>query len=188
MAKRRHRDIIDANKKIWTLVCLALVLVSALLLRGVVIYKYYPLEHQQIIERHSSEYAVDPYLVSAVIFTESRFNEAAVSPKGAVGLMQIMPDTGEWIAGKIGIDGFDTQMLTDPDVNIRMGCWYLRYLDDRFSGDMDKVLAAYNAGPRNVSEWSGDAQLTDIPFPETARYLEKVNRSHYIYKGLYNDF
>lgn len=188
MARKHYGKENRASKKEWTIACLALVIMAALLLRGVVIYRYYPLEHQESIKRYSDEYTLDPYLVSAVIFTESRFRSTAVSPKGAVGLMQIMPDTGEWIAGKIGIVDYAPQMLTDTDVNIHMGCWYLRYLYDRFSGDMDKVLAAYNAGPRNVSEWAGDGELTHIPFAETQNYLEKVNRNHYIYMGLYNDF
>lgn len=176
------------HTKIWMVTALAFVVVIAVLLRGFIAYRFYPLDYQQIIEQRSREYALDPYLVSAVIYSESRFKPDAVSPKGAVGLMQIMPDTGEWISGKIGIDDYTHSMLYDPDTNIRLGCWYLRYLYERFLGDMDKVLAAYNAGPRNVENWAGAGPLKNIPFPETENYLKIVARNYYIYKGLYNDF
>lgn len=188
MAVRRANKENKKHAKTWTLICLLLVLAAAFLARGVVVYRFYPLDHQPIIAQNSEEYSLDPYLVSALICAESRFKADAVSPKGAVGLMQIMPDTGEWVAGKIGMEGYSRDVLSDPVVNIKLGCWYLNYLNERFSGDIDKVLAGYNAGPSKVTEWAGDGQLTDIPYPETEKYLRIVKRNHYIYKGLYNDF
>ena len=188
MAVQRKRRTGDNNIRIWTIVCIVLVCAVALLLRGIVVYHFYPLEFKEEIKRYSEEYALDAYFVSAVICTESGFNETAVSNRGAVGLMQIMPDTGTWAAEKIGISDFTTDMLTQPDVNIRIGCWYLRYLDDMFEGDQNKVMAAYNAGPNNVKEWAGGRELTDIPFAETENYLVKVTRNLQIYKGLYDEF
>lgn len=176
------------RKKIWMAAALVFVILAAVFLRAFLVYRIYPLDYKQIIEQRSKEYALDPYLVSAIIYTESRFKPDAVSPKGATGLMQIMPDTGEWISGKIGIEDYTHSMLLNPDINIRLGCWYIRYLFDKFSGNMDKVLAAYNAGPRNVDNWSSDGALEYIPFPETQNYLKTVERNHYIYKGLYNVF
>jgi soluble lytic murein transglycosylase len=103
--------------------------------------------------------------------------------------MQIMPDTGAWAAGKMGIEGYSADMLSDPSVNISIGCWYLRYLSDLFDGDMRKVLAGYNAGPANVQNWvNSEGALDNIPYEETERYLEKVLRYYEIYKGLYSNF
>jgi soluble lytic murein transglycosylase len=170
-------------------VCLLGICIAAVFLRTTVLYRIYPLDYEEEIAEWSRTYTINEYLVCAVICAESRFDETAVSPKGAVGLMQIMPDTGEWAAGKIGIEGYSDQMLTDPNTNIRIGCWYLSYLDDKFSGDARKVLAAYNAGPANVQEWlETDEALENIPFEETENYLERVQRNYEIYKGLYDVF
>lgn len=186
--RRRGREDYSNRRRTWTLICVILVCAIALLLRGVIIYQIYPLKFVDEIKKYSAEYTQDPYFVSAVICTESGFDEKAESGPGAVGLMQIMPDTGVWAAEKMGITGFSVDMLNQPDMNIRIGCWYLKYLDDMFGGDKDKVMAAYNAGPNNVIEWAGDEKLTDIPFAETKNYLEKVTRNLQIYKGLYDEF
>ncbi len=190
MASRRNRKIADSPKniRIWTVVCIVLVCSVAFLLRGIVVYQIYPLDFKDEIKMYSEEYALDPYFVSSVIRAESSFDETAVSYRGAVGLMQIMPDTGAWAAEKIGIAEFSQDMLFQPDVNIRIGCWYLRHLSDMFKGDQNKVMAAYNAGPSNVKEWAGDDELGDIPFAETENYLIRVTRNYQIYKGLYDEF
>ena len=108
-----------------------------------------------------------------------------------MGLMQIMPETGEWIAGKIGIEDFNAEMLEDPEVNIEMGVWYLDYLAERFDGETDTVIAAYNAGHGNVEKWLNDGQysadgrtLAEIPFEETRNYVKKVNRAYEIYSKI----
>jgi len=98
-----------------------------------------------------------------------------------MGLMQIMPATGGWIAEKIGVDGFTEDKLNSPETNIRLGVWYLRYLIDRF-GDVDTALAAYNAGPGNVERWGGDARMM---FPETAEYVRRVKEGERVYRLLY---
>ncbi len=192
MAKRARRNERDYKKnlKLWTILCLVIVCVAAIALRGVLVYRLYPVEYKDEIAASSKQYSVDPYMVCAVIYAESRFNHEAVSRKGAVGLMQIMPDTGEWAAGKIGLEGYSAGMLASSEVNIAIGCWYLgSYLNDRFDGDMRIILAAYNAGPNKVAEWlDGDGQLENIPYKETEEYVEKVLRYYDIYKGLYKDF
>lgn len=175
--------------KAWTIICLALICVIAVILRGIVVYKIYPLEHKEEIAATSAEYSLDKYMVCAVIYTESHFNDEARSAKGAVGLMQIMPDTGKWAAEKMGLEGYSDSMLLNPEVNIAIGCWYLHYLKDMFGDDMRKVLAAYNAGPANVKNWAeSDGLLKNIPYEETEQYLDRVLRYYEIYKGLYKDF
>lgn len=183
--KRRRQGL---SLKVWTILCVALVCVVALLLRGIIVYQVYPLDYKDLVAKYSDEYALDPYFVCALIRTESSFNEEAVSSSGAVGLMQIMPETGAWAAEKIGIEGFAPENLSQPEINIRIGCWYLRYLDDMFEGDKDKVMAGYNAGPGKVKEWVESGQMDDIPYAETKNYLVKVTRNYGIYKGLYDEF
>lgn len=153
----------------------------------------YRLLYPDIVMQMSMEYDVDPCLVAAVIHCESSNNKDAVSPVGAMGLMQIMPDTGKWIAEKIEIEGFAQEQLFEPETNIRFGCWYLSYLSEKFHGNRTSVLAAYNGGPGNVEKWLNDerysegGQLTDIPFPETERYIEKVQRAYEKYLKLYKE-
>ena len=190
--KRKRRN----NKKIVRAVIAALVMLAALCvlayyLNRVAEKRTYRLLYPDIVMEMSAEYQVDPYLVAAVIHCESSNNKEAVSPVGAMGLMQIMPDTGGWIAEKLEMEGFDQQQLFEPEINIRFGCWYLDYLSKKFNGNRTSVLAAYNGGPGNVEKWladdrySADGQLTDIPFPETERYIEKVQRAYEKYLTLY---
>ncbi len=183
--KRRNEK---SSLKAWTILCVILVFAVALLLRGIIVYQIYPLKFEDLIAKYSDEFTLDEYFVSALICAESGFDEKAVSPRGATGLMQIMPETGAWVAEKMGIEGYSQEMLTDPATNIRIGCWYLRYLTDKFEGDQDKVMAGYNAGPNKVTEWAGEGKLGDIPYSETENYLIKVTRNYEIYKGLYDVF
>ena len=141
----------------------------------------YPFSYGEAIDRWASVYSIDPYLVAGIIRTESHFRARATSSAGAIGLMQIMPATGEWITGKIGTGGFTPNDLYDPENNIRLGAWYLRYLIDRF-GNVETALAAYNAGPGSVERWQGDARMM---FPETAQYVSKVTEGERVYRLLY---
>lgn len=155
----------------------------------------YKLEYAGLIRRYAREYALDPYLVAAMIHVESGNRPAAVSPAGAVGLMQIMPDTGAWIAYKLEDmqqEDFDAKTLTKPELNIRYGCWYLRFLLDRFAGDTRYAVIAYNAGHGNLEKWLANDDLTSngalkrIPFAETDAYVQKVMRAREKYKELYD--
>ena len=156
------------------------------------IKKYlYPYKYKEIVDKYSYEYNLDPFLVLAVIKTESNFNTDAESSKGAKGLMQIMDSTGEWIGSKVEIDKFNANMLYDPEINIEFGCWYLNNLLEEF-GDLSLALAAYNGGSGNVTKWlsnpeySSDGEnLTYIPFKETKKYVDKVNTRYNVYKFLY---
>ena len=124
------------------------------------IRKYlYPYKYEEIVNKYSYEYNLDPLLVLAVIKTESNFNTEAESNKGAKGLMQIMDSTGEWIASKLEVDNFNTNMLYEPEINIEFGCWYLNNLLKEF-GDLSLALAAYNGGSGNVTKWLNDPEYS----------------------------
>ena len=142
----------------------------------------YPLKYATQIATYSTRYSLEPSLVSAVIYEESSFDPNSNSAKGAVGLMQILPETGRYIAGKLREEDFAESSLTDAETNIRYGCYYLSYLSQRY-GNLDNVLAAYNAGEGNVDKWlkNGDK----VPFLETENFIKRVKTSQEYYKRLY---
>lgn len=171
-------------------VLLCVLLLGAAVVLGSIwsLYRSYPYSHREAVEQSAAEFGLDPLLVAAVIRTESGWRPAAVSGVGATGLMQVMPGTGEWIAKRNGWD-YSDEMLKEPDNNIRLGCWYLKYLSGKFDGDMAVALAAYNAGDNKVRQWISegrykDGQL-DIPYPETKSFVNKVESAYEKYKFLY---
>lgn len=165
-----------------------------LLLNTSFVWKWmYPIKYRSEILAASQQFQVDPYLILAVIRSESSFVPDRVSNKGAIGLMQVMPDTAEWIVAQAGLQVPRTEYLYDPVTNISIGTWYLNYLLARYDGDMVKVIAAYNAGPGKVSSWLRDNQwngtretVEDIPFPETRKYVERVLYYHDRYQNVYD--
>jgi len=146
---------------------------------------------EEYVLKYSAEYSVPEYTVYAVIRCESSFNENAVSHAGAIGLMQLIPSTFEWLCGFTGEEPL-TERLYDPETNIRYGTMFLARLYAQY-GDWDIVHAAYNAGQGRVNQWlsderySEDGKLTNIPFKETKAYVEKVKRYKELYKRLYNE-
>ncbi len=180
-------------KKVVKIVSLVFVLVILINIKS--IFKiFYPIKYETHIVKYSQRYNINPYLVAAVIRAESNFNEKALSYRGAYGLMQIMPETGLWIAERMELKGFKVEKLYDTEVNIAMGCWYIDNLSSEFNGDMDLVLAAYNGGRGNVQKWlknieySEDGKkLDNIPFEETDKYVKKVKTNYNIYFKLYGD-
>jgi soluble lytic murein transglycosylase len=139
-----------------------------------------PLRHDDIIRQQAADKSLDPALIAGVIFAESHFRDQT-SHAGAKGLMQLMPDTADFIAQKSGGIAFEQGDLSTPQVNIAYGSWYLRYLLDRYDGSEPLALAAYNAGHGTVDGWLADAaadgrnfQVDDIPYPETRGYVLKV--------------
>lgn len=149
--------------------------------------------YSQNIYKCAEEYNLDPYLVAAVIKTESNFNPKAVSCKNAYGLMQITANTGQWIAEQMQLKDFEIEKLYEPEYNIHMGCWYLNNLKKEFNNNMDLVLAAYNGGRGNVQKWLNDynhskdgKNLHYIPFKETDKYVKKVKVNYKVYRFLYN--
>jgi soluble lytic murein transglycosylase len=143
----------------------------------------YPLEYEQLIRASARRRDLDPALVAAVIYAESRFDPNAHSSAGAVGLMQVLPDTAEFIARKTDGEDFVLADLRDPEINVRYGTWLLDYLRDYYDGDLSTALAAYHAGPGNVDEWRRQGQ--GILFPETEAYVREVERVRQIYERAY---
>lgn len=144
----------------------------------------YPLEYTQIIRAHAANHDLDPALLAAVVYVESRFDPNAESDAGAIGLMQLLPDTAKGIALRTGGHDFVVADLRDPEINVRYGSWYLDHLRSRY-GSMDWALAAYHAGPGNVDAWRRDG--TGIAFPETRDYLRRVNELRQVYARVYRD-
>ncbi|MFA5385224.1 MAG: lytic transglycosylase domain-containing protein [Eubacteriales bacterium] len=153
---------------------------------------FYPFPHHDLIVQNAKKYNLDSCLLAAVIKTESNFNADALSAQGAVGLMQVMPETGKWAADQIGLKGYSADELYDPETNILIGTWYLSSLNGEFGGNMVLVLAAYNGGSGNVKEWlqsekisGAEKDITLLPYPETRHFVRKVIRNHKIYSLLY---
>lgn len=151
-----------------------------------------PLNHEDIIRQQARDKDLDPALIAAVIYAESRFREGRTSHAGAEGLMQITPATAQDIARKSGGIAFELDDLHTPQVNIAYGSFYLRYLLDRYGGNETLAVAAYNAGYGNVDEWVADAgrkgrdfSIDEIPFPETRDYVEKVEDAKRDYRASY---
>ena len=146
-------------------------------------FVYYPNAYGKFVEFYSEKYCVDKSLVYAVMKTESNFRFDAVSKSGAVGLMQIMPATAEWIASELN-ENYDLNNLFNPEINIRYGCFYIQYLLNKFR-DKDIVICDYNAGEGIVSNWIIDGKLdkSKISYVETKNYLEKVNYYYEIYES-----
>lgn len=150
-----------------------------------------PVRYSDYVERYCEEYGLSKWLVYSVIYTESKFDSDAVSVKGARGLMQLTEGTGAWAAEKLGIEGYSGDLLFEPAVNIRIGCWYIDNLRNQF-GDMETALAAYNAGSGNVSGWLDSDEhsldgvtLYSIPFGETDRYVKKIEKLERLYELIY---
>ena len=112
----------------------------------------YPLEYEEIVVGHAENYDLEPHLLAAVIYQESKFKADAVSSSGAVGLMQLLPATAQGIADRTGGSGWHERDLVNPELNVRYGSWYLRHLLDKYK-DEELALAAYNAGQANVDRW-----------------------------------
>lgn len=153
---------------------------------------FYPFSNHDLIVQNAKKYNLDSCLLAAVIKTESNFNARALSDQGAMGLMQIMPETGKWAAGQIGIKGYSADKLYDPETNILIGAWYLSSLNGEFGGNTVLVLAAYNGGSGNVKKWlqseelsGSEKDITLLPYPETRHFVRKVIRNHKIYNLLY---
>lgn len=150
-----------------------------------------PLQHEDIIRQQARDKKLDPALLAAMIYQESKFQDRT-SSAGAKGLMQILPSTAQFIAHKSGGTAFELRDLATPQINISYGSWYLRYLIDRYDGNETLAVAAYNAGEHNVDSWvrraGGDQHFdpsADIPFPETRHYVASVIEHRKLYREKY---
>jgi soluble lytic murein transglycosylase len=151
-----------------------------------------PLQHEDIIRQQARAKNLDPALLAAMIYQESKFQDRT-SSAGAKGLMQILPSTAQFIAHKSGGTAFELRDLGTPQINISYGSWYLRYLINRYDGNVTLAVAAYNAGEHNVDIWvqraGGDQHFdpsTDIPFPETRNYVASVMEHRKLYRQKYS--
>ncbi|MBU2563697.1 MAG: transglycosylase SLT domain-containing protein, partial [Actinobacteria bacterium] len=156
-------------------------------------YLYYPYGYKELVKKYSSQYNLDPLFTLAVIRQESLFEPDARSPADAQGLMQIWPPTGEYIANKMGIPNYNINLLLDPDINIRMGTYYLRQQLDNFGQNKFYCVGAYNGGPTAMSRWiSGqgnmaiDEFIENISKGETREYIKIVMGNYYFYQMLYD--
>lgn len=169
-----------------------LFLLAAGLIIGVgikAVYRLFPMEYGAFIEEYAEEYGLSKHLVSGVIYAESGFNNKAHSGL-ARGLMQLTDETADWVAEKMGIE-YEYDMAEEPEINIKMGCYYLSYLIEKYQ-NTETALAAYNGGMGNVSKWLADERyspdgktLLKIPYGETERYVKRVKFFTYIYQKLY---
>ena len=197
-ARRRRRR----GPSVGPIICIALcaLLIVALCL-GVGWYRQqkelhrfdaYPIRYAAEVNAAAAEFDLEPAYLYAVILAESSFRPDAVSSVGALGLMQVMPETGEWIAGKLDLsDSFTADMLTDPALNVRFGSWYLRYLLNRYDGDKRCASAAYHAGQGTVDAWLADPSmspdghtLSAIGYETTDYYVNKVLSNYEKYLAL----
>ena len=155
----------------------------------------YPREYAEYVEVYAEAYGVPEGLVFAVIRTESSFDSGAVSPVGAVGLMQLMPSTFEWLTDDKLFEHLESGMLYDPETNVKYGTYCLSFLYDRY-GDWELALAAYNGGLGNVDKWleddryadaDGEGGLKRIPFKETRQFVARVTDAWEMYERLYGN-
>lgn len=151
----------------------------------------YPRPYSATVQAAAAEFQVDPLLIWSVMRAESVYEPEALSGVGARGLMQIMPDTQEWIAGQLG-ETLSPGAAFTPEANIRMGAWFLHFLLDYFDGDLELAIAAYNGGAASVDGWQEDPRVKDrddflrwIGFGQTREYLERVSLNYQIYRALY---
>ncbi len=184
----------------WLIVAAILVLLIALSIyyvgryRRHLAYAQYPLKYEELIVSTAAQFDLEPWHVAAVVRCESSFNAEATSKAGARGLMQIMPDTGKWLAGKFDEeDAYADDDLYQPEVNLKYGCWYLRWLMDRYHGDRTLATAAYHAGQTKVDQWledpsvSSDGKTLDVvPYDSTRTYIGRVLTACEKYQELYD--
>ena len=201
MRRSQRRSYRRANRlpKLAMVVILAAVLIAAGIFyigryRQAMDYAQYPLRYRELIEENAAQFELEPWHVAAVVRCESSFRETATSSVGAMGLMQIMPDTGLWLAGKFDEEEiFTEEMLYQPETNLKYGCWFLRWLMRRYEGDRTLATAAFHAGHGTVDGWLEDPQispdgrtLASIPYSSTSTYVERVLTACEKYQELYD--
>lgn len=185
-----------------TIGCLILLIAVVFLITSNTFWRWmYPISYQPVIQAAAAHSQVDPLLIASVIRTESKFRTEDISHAGAIGLMQLMPSSAQWIAQQMQAE--DSASLTQndatgkinlaqPEVNIRLGSWYIRYLEKRFNNNQVAAIAAYNAGPKRVSEWLANGTwdgslntINDIPVGETRHFVDRVFYNYSLYQRIY---
>ena len=173
-----------------------LIILALIIFSGIYFFVYFMINdkhepYMKYIEKYSEEYKIDKKLITAVVKVESSFNEKAHSHADAKGLIQLLPETGEWIAKRLGED-FKEENLLNPEINIKYGTYYLKYLFNLFK-NVDYAIMAYNGGPTNVQKWidagilNGNKENYDkIPIAETRHYIYKVKKQYNLNKKIYD--
>ena len=186
------RKLIIAGAVAVLIVCAGLLVINLVsTVRERLFESQYQLEYTEFVEKYSKEYEVDKVLIYSIINTESHFDPNAESAVGAIGLMQIMPDTFTWLQSYSGADEIlDSSALYDPETNIKYGVIFLDYLTELYDS-RSAVAAAYNAG-FVVSDWLENPEYSDdginlktTPYPQTSAYIEKVEDAYEMYSKLY---
>lgn len=191
MNKAKVNSIIRRNIIISVIAGLILIILFGIMLVRTFVF---PLKYEDIVLENSYKFNLDPYLVFALINTESNFNKTATSIKDAKGLMQITNSTAEEVNQITNsADNITDETIYDENINIELGCKYLSDLIVRYSGNYYLAICAYNAGFGNVDSWIDNGKISktldsiniELPFSETTRYLKKVISNYEIYKVLY---
>ena len=192
-ASARRRAVARRRRRVLAIVALAatafVVILAAPLFRKAVTEFNLPLTNADVIRQQAAEKHLDPALIAGVIYAETKF-DARRSAAGAMGLMQIMPQTAQFLARRSGAKTFTVSDLGTPAVNIAYGSYYLRYLLDEYHGSKVLALAAYNGGEANVDSWVAAHPgrrfvIADIPFPETRAYVTRVLQAQKDYRRTY---
>lgn len=201
-SKRSGKKHYGSTSWVWKLALVFLLMFGAVGWGGYSLWKsdmiqmrfVYMWDYQQDIITYSQKNKIDPFLVAAIIKNESGFNNKAVSKAGAIGLMQIMPDTGEWIAKQMGLSNYTKDSLFESKMNIRMGCWYVSELDAEFKHNLALIMIAYNAGRGQTKAWMEENgwdysfnDISKIPYADTREYVQKVLRDRDRYYLLYKN-
>ena len=185
---------IPLKKRLKLVFTCIVILLTIIISINLIIKTKYPIGYKNYINKYSKEYGIDPYLTASIINVESNFDVKAKSSKDARGLMQISPVTADWAAKELDLTDFTLESLYEPDINIRIGCWYLSVLAKEYDNNLEVILAAYNGGSGNVNKWLSNKKYSDdgrnlkeIPFKETKEYVEKVIKNREMYEKIYRD-
>ncbi len=189
MLKRTVNTFVKVTKNI---ILITILILGVFFSFKLLIKRAYPLEYYDIVRKYSEEYGVEKSFVYAVIKSESNFNQYTVSDAGAIGLMQITPDTFNWLQYRMKSEKkLGEEYLFDSEVNIKHGIYFLSILLDKYD-DYKVVLSAYNAGMGAVDKWLDNEEISDdgitlknIPYGQTDRYVNKVIEAKKIYESIY---
>lgn len=176
---------------LFIIIILIFSLIKIVKVQNIFLKNMYPLEYKEYVEKYSEKFGVDKYYIYAIIKAESNYDMQALSSKGAMGLMQLLPATATEIANNLEIK-LEEGTLYNPELNIMVGTKYFSNLLKTYNNAMVS-LAAYNAGPGNVNKWISDgiikkdgSDIENIPYKETNMYVRKIINNYKIYKQLYN--
>ncbi len=198
--RRNNRRKSPCARLLIIISCLALLVALAVFYVGryqkTLAYRQYPLSYKELIVEKAEEFNLQPWHVAAVVRCESSFNPDATSDAGARGLMQIMPETGAWLAGKFGEEtDFDPASLYDPETNLKYGCWFLNWLMARYDENVVLATCAYHAGHGTVDKWLADPTVSadgktidpdNIPYASTKTYVSRILTAYDKYQELYD--